>query len=449
MKKVLIISTHFAPDAHVGAKRIIKFCKYLPQYGWQPIVLTSDISDYHRLDETLLDQLPKDVEIHRVNRWHIFPQNDEREQPSSNISSDREKINYGLFRRIAGKLLHSVEFLDYRWIFPALMQCRKIIRRHNIDVIFSSSPNPDAHVVPLLLNGSNRIPWVCDFRDPWTKIYYFDHRFSYFYKKVHKFFELQVLRKVKIIIAAWPAMLHHSADPSMALTKGRLIYNGYDCEDFSGLNRGFTQNNHLVFTFVGTFGYHVQPEFLLKGLASFLEQYPTLKKLLRVRFIGEVKEWTEKIDLEKKMGNQVVELGINEIVDFVPFQSHREALKSMVDTDILLLIFGIHPENSEFNKNRVTAKVFEYIYAKRPIIALIAPHSEMARIINKCNAGYIVPYGDIELTVKILKQIWEDYDSGRLTKWNFNEEEIEKYDRRKQTKQLADIFNELVPEFCT
>ena len=92
MKKVLIISSHFAPDAHIGAKRITKFCKYLPQYGWQPIVLTSDISDYHRLDETLMDQLPKDVEIHRVKRWHIFPQNDECEQPSSKISSDREKM---------------------------------------------------------------------------------------------------------------------------------------------------------------------------------------------------------------------------------------------------------------------------------------------------------------------------------------------------------------------
>lgn len=68
MQKVLIISTHFAPDAHVGAKRITKFCKYLSQYSWKPIVLTTEKHDYYRIDESLLDELPEDVEIHRVKR---------------------------------------------------------------------------------------------------------------------------------------------------------------------------------------------------------------------------------------------------------------------------------------------------------------------------------------------------------------------------------------------
>ena len=451
MKKVLIISTHFAPDAHIGAKRITKFAKYLPEFGWQPIVLTSAISDYHRLDKTLMDQLPKDIEIHGVKRWHIFPQKNERKLPSTNFSSNREKIDYGLFRRIAGKLLHSVEFLDYRWIFSALIRCRKIMRRHNIDVIFSSSPNPEAHVVPLLLNESNRIPWICEFRDPWTRMYYFDRVFSYFEKRMHRFLELQVLKNANRIVAVSPLMLNGEQSANVALTKskGCLIYNGYDPEDFSGLHRCLAPNRPLEMAFIGTIGYQIQPEFFFVSLAHFLSHHKDHKKLLHIRIIGEVKEWTEKIDLDKKMRNEVIELGINEIVDFEPFQSHREALRSMLNADILVFILGIHPENPNFNNHRITAKVFEYLYAKRPIIAFIPRHSVVARIINECNSGYIVPYGDIEAAVRTLEQIWEDYESGKLSNWIFNDKEIAKYDRRKQTKQLANIFNELVPEFCT
>ena len=445
MKKVLIISTHFAPDAHVGAKRIIKFCKYLPQYGWQPIVLTSDISDYHRLDETLMDQLPEDLEIHRVKKWHIFPQNDEREQPSANFSSDRETIDYGLFRRIAGKLIHSVEFMDYSWLFPALIRCSKIIRRHNIDVIFSSSPNSEAHLVPLFLSINNRIDWVAEYRDPWTTQAFFDST-AFLKKKIQRFLELAVLKKVSNVIVVSKSLLNgiHSANRTITSIKGHLIYNGFDPEDFSHLFIKQTQNKQLEMSFVGTFGYHIQPGLLLKALANLIGQNPIYKKRLRLRFIGEVKEWNVEIDIDKKMRNAVIDLGISEIVKFIPFKSYCEALKSMLNTNVLIFIIGSDPDSPGVTDGRVTAKIFEYLYAKRPILALVPSQSEVARILKDCNAGYIVPYGDIELTVKILKQIWEDYDSGRLTKWNFNEKEIEKYDRRKQTKQLADIFNEVI-----
>ena len=234
-----------------------------------------------------------------------------------------------------------------------------------------------------------------------------------------------------------------SSNVDLTKSKGCLIYNGYDPNDFSDLNRSCSQNDRLIFSFVGTLGYHIQPEFLFKALASFLKQNPTLKKILRLRFVGEVKEWTEKIDIEKKIRNDIIEFGLNEIIDVVPFQSHREALQSMLDVDILIFILSIYPENPNYNNHRVTAKVFEYLYAKRPILALIPPHSEVSRILNECNSGYIVPYGDIEEAVRTLDQIWEDYKSGKLNNWKFNEKEISKYDRRKQTKQLSDIFNKV------
>lgn len=445
MKKVLIISTHFAPDAHVGAKRITKFCKYLPQYGWQPIVLTSAISDFHRVDETLMAQLPKELEIYRIKRWHIFLRSDQSGQPSSHSKSKREKKGYNIFRKMLGKALNSVEFLDYSWLFPALIQCYRLIRKYEIDIVFSSSPNPEAHVVPLLLGITRQTPWICEFRDPWTKCFRFGH-ISYLNKRVQLFLELQVLKNASHIVAAVPSLLNGalSADRAITISKGHLIYNGYDPEDFSDIDKNFLRNERLVMTFVGTFGYHVQPDFLFRALARFLDRYPVLKKRLKLRLVGEMKEWDVKIDIDKKIRNLVIELALKEVVEFVPFQSHRSALISMLNSDILLFFIAIEPESPVVTDARITAKIFEYLYAKRPILALIPPNGDAAKILKQCNAGYIVPYGDLPSAVETLEQIWKDYESGNLAKWHFNERKIAKYDRRKQTKQLANIFDSMM-----
>lgn len=445
MKKVLIISSHFAPDAHVGAKRITKFCKYLPEYGWHPIVLTSSISDYHRLDETMMDQLPKNLKIYRVKKWHLFPQNAGREQLSSQVSSKRKNNHYNLFRKILGRILFSVEFIDYSWFFPALIQCRQIVRHHDIDVVFSSSPSPEAPVVTLFLRLNEHVSLVCDFRDPWTKAFFFDS-ISYFKRRVQRFLELRVLKNASRIVAAWPAMLNgkQSTDLSITIPNGYCIYNGYDPEDFLGLEKKYKRKDRMIMTFVGTFGYHVQPNFLFRALRGFLDNYPLINDRIVIRLIHEVKEWNVNIDIEKKIVDDIIKLNLLETTELIPFKSHKNALRDMLRTDVLIYIQGIDPQKPDITNGRVQAKLFEYLYAKRPILAIIPSHSEVTRIMKECNAGYIVPYGDLESATKALEQIWGDYKSGKLGAWRFNDEEIAKYDRKKQTEQLADIFNEVV-----
>ena len=139
MKKVLIITTHFAPDIHVGAKRPIKFAKFLPEFGWKPIILTKETKYYHGIDETLNDDLPEKLGTYRVKEWNIVRYNQKKENTTS-IIGNIERNQNGI-HRFYSKLLHylsKVIVYDFSLILPAILLGHKIIKKGNIDLIFST-----------------------------------------------------------------------------------------------------------------------------------------------------------------------------------------------------------------------------------------------------------------------------------------------------------------------
>jgi len=443
LKKVLIISSHFAPDAHIGAKRITKFCRYLPQHGWQPIVLTSAISDYFKLDETMMDQLPEDFEVHRVNKCHIISHNNKTSQSSSNSKAKIGHNKSNLFRRILGKVFHSVEFLEFSWLFPAFIQCRQIIQNQNIDVIFSSSPNPESHVVALLLSFVKRIPFVCEYRDPWTNQPP-PYRKSILLEKVNIKIEKIILKRVnRIIIVSQLMRSYLSGNENNELEyKIREIYNGFDSEDFRNINviNDATDKNLFKINYVGTWGYSTSPMNFLAALNKLLIENESLNSQIRVNFIGGVKydpELRNRIYLYIKKNN------LEKVINWVEFIPHKEALRYLKSADVLLAVVGRSNKDTQFYKYRVLAKIFEYLYVRKPILFLGIPNGETARIIKECNSGEIVDPDNISCISDKIYDMYSAWKLGKL-KYNFNMREIEKYDRRKQTMQLANIFNSLL-----
>lgn len=406
MKKVLIITSHFAPDAHVGAKRPTKFAKFLPEYGWQAVVLTEEITAYHRIDGTMNDNLPSDLVINRVSRWRVL------------------------------RFLDYQRWVDYAfsWIAPAFLNALRVLRQEKIEVVFATAPSYEAHLVGLLLKVFTGKRWVCEYRDHWI----FSPEFAPKPKPIQALYQMltkAILRNADHLVVVSQTMreLFVQLD-STCRHKFSVIYNGYDEDDFVGLNSA-CQGDKMTITYLGTWGKAQTPEFFLRALAELLRKRRELRKRIRVNFVGEVK-WDPL--LEARMSRQIEEQGLRDVIHIIPFLQHREGLSLLRTSDVLFLM--VDPAHAQIGV--LTAKLYEYLYTGKPILALAPPGSEIAGIIERAKAGVIVSPEDVQDIEDAIYKMWELFQGGKLTS-TADPRVVAEFDRRKQTAALAEIFNNL------
>lgn len=441
MRKVLIITTHFAPDIHVGAKRPTKFTKFLPEYGWQPVVLTKEVQYYHGIDETLNEDLPPDMPIYRVRERHPF-----RAKGQGGRASVKDTGAVGL-DKLANRgwksdvmaLLDIVFFYDYSWLLPAFFTGLRLLRQQEISLILSTSPNPDAHIVGVLLKTLTGVKWVCEFRDPWMGVATSYQPRSVVEREVSKFLERLTLRKSDHIVTVGEIMKQYFARlvDDDCNDKIGVIYNGYDKEDLVGLGDVTKQDEKFVITYMGTWGHIRDPEFFLRALGSLLRKREYLRERIRVNFIGEVKF---DVDLATRIEQVISEENLGMVVHRVPFIPHKQGLSYLYASDVLLLVIGMPVGRPDVPDWMVTSKLFEYLCVRRPILALVPPDGEAARIIREANAGEIIAPTDIDRIEEKIYDMYKRFERGDLTS---NPTGIEKYDRRIQTGLLAGIFDKL------
>lgn len=443
MKKVLIITTHFAPDIHVGAKRPTKFAKFLPEYGWQPVVLTKGVEYYHGIDETLNEDLPPDLPIYRVREWHFFEDsksNWEAAIKDSGASGLHRRANRGWKSHVMS-LLDNVFFYDYSWLLPAFFTGLRLLRQQEISIIFSTSPDPQAHIVALLLKAWTGVKWVCEYRDPWTGLLTSYSPRSVVQREVDKCLEKLTLRKSDRIVTVGEVMKQDFARSAGedCNDKIRVIYNGYDQEDFIALDNVGKQDRFVI-TFLGTWGHLNTPHFFLKALGGLLRKNECLRERMWVNFIGEVKF---DADLAARIEQVISEENLRMVVHRIPFVTHKKGLSYLYASDVLLLVIGVDTGKPDATNWRVVAKLFEYLYVRKPILALVSPDGETAWIIRETNAGEIVAPTDIDRIEEKIYDMYKRFESGDLTS---NPVGIEKFDRRIQTGMLGEIFNFVVAE---
>ena len=412
-RKVLIITTHFAPDAHVSAKRVNKFCKFLIEFGWEPVVLTQPISASHRIDKSLDCDIPDEISIYR-------PQHLPKIRPL-----DYRILDY-----------------TYSWVLPAFWEGLRILRQQKIDLIFSTEPNYDANLIGLLLNLMANKKWVCEFRDPPLDS---TLKYSGRFLVAHVIF-------VKIV----KALLRH-ADHLITVSetlkkklarvfpkcreKTSVIYNGYDEDDFFDLDRCSDlvrrgKTHKMRITYIGTWGYYRTPEFFLQALENLLSTRRELLEKITVDFIGEV-----KLDhtLDKKILHSIKLKGLEGIVNMRHFMPHREALAELYKSDVLLLV-QMPPAAQE---GSLSSKLFEYLRAAKPILALVPHGSEIAAIVEDANAGIIASPTNVAEIENAILEMHGRFQEGKLEA-DFNKSVVEIFDRKKQVAGLSKIFNSLV-----
>lgn len=385
MKKVLFISYFFPPVGGGGAVRITKFAKYLEKFAWQPIVLTPQKTFYPIQDPSLLKELSKNVKIERIGYFEMAFFSNNRYWQSF--------LAYFLYPLV---LTPDRQIL---WLLPAFRRARKLIQKEKINIIFTSSPSYTDHLIALLLKKTLKIKWVADFRDEWSNNA--SMRFpTVLHRKIARFLEKKVIENADQIIGVSGPLTSYLGSLSKNKRKFLTITNGYDPDDFKN---NFTKKRSKNFQIV-----HSGALYGERKSDSFMEVIRELNiKEIEPVFIGQ----------DKRV-------------------SHSFAISQLKNADILLLLLATNDSPSI-----MTGKIFEYLAARRPILALAPKNTAAAKLIKRLNVGTVVDSQDKKALKKVILNFYQKW---RKNKLNIAKVNIEPYNRLNLTKKLAETFDKLV-----
>ncbi|MBK8944735.1 MAG: glycosyltransferase family 4 protein [Ignavibacteriae bacterium] len=427
MKKVLIITYYWPPAGGAGVQRVLKFAKYLPQFGWTPIILTVENPDCPVIDETLLNDIPTECKVYKTKSIEPFELYKTLTGKSKNykIPSDviTKSTNLSLTEKISKWLRINLFIPDAKigWKYFAVKEGLKIIRKEKVDLIFSTSPPHTVQLIANKLAKFTKLKWVADFRDPWMEIVHYQNlQRNFFTKLIDQNLEKKVLKNADSIITI--------SDDIVDLFKSKIgekkyfvIPNGFDETDFHKTEK--VKNNIFTIAYTGVITKTRVPFVFLSALKKFINE----DDITNIKFIIAGKTCSE-------FSNEVRKLNLENYVKEKGFLPHHESTNILQNADVLLLIIDDVPNNKGF----LTGKIFEYLGSKKPIYAVGPIDGNANEIIVKSDCGKMVDYKDEKNTYNLLKEMYDNWQNNSFN-YKYN---VEEYSRKNLTKKLSQIFDE-------
>ncbi len=372
-KRVLLIAFHFPPMSHSsGLQRPLSLARYLPACGWQPAVLTASPGAYDSVDPASVSTLPAELPVVRA--------------PA--LDAARHLAIRGWYPGWLG-----IPDRWSSWRFGAVAAGLAFIRRYKPDLIWSTYPLATAHLIGLALHRWTGLPWVADFRDPMVESidgewFPADARLRRARLRVEALVARHATAATFCTEAARLIYVERHAGSSRGRSTGQrseVIANGFDPEPFAAVEAEplvLQRVRGLTLVHSGTLypGPDRDPGAFLRALRALRER-GVLPANLRVilRATGFDETYRPRID----------ELGLGDCVELAPAVSYREALREMLEADGLLLFQG-HTSNPA-----VPAKVYEYLRARRPILALVDAAGETAGLLRRAGVGTLLPIDNV------------------------------------------------------
>lgn len=433
LKNILIITYHWPPAGGPGVQRVIKFVKYLYKFGWRPIVLTVEDGEYSAYDHSLHKELPEDCVVIRVNGWR--PETLYRKFVT--IKKDNtipvavlaDKSDQSI-KQVFAKWIRSNIFIPdakVGWILPAIKAARQVLVDYPIYAIFSSSPPPSVQLVAKRLSRIYKIPWIADFRDPWTTIHYYEHvHRAYLTRSIDEWLELSVLKSANYITCA------NYGDLKTLKSRwpyGRFKYlpNGYDESDFSKIELTFNKIKFII-THLGSIGEERTPTIFFRALKKLINSEHELRNDIIIEFIGNVNQRT--ID-------EVKYYGLYQNLSLINYLPHIEALQKASSASLLLLPLNKSRQTSHI----VPGKTFEYLRLQKPILCLGDSEGEVANILKSFKAGIAVKHDDEKSIYDYISNCYNDWKTNKIKKPSLYN--IQMFSRENLTKRLVELLNKL------
>jgi glycosyltransferase involved in cell wall biosynthesis len=412
---------------------VLKFVKYLPGFGWEPVVLTvKENASFPVRDESLQAEIPEGVTVVRTPLFEPYGFYRKLTGRSKGESLDIAANTDG--RNSPGEKfsewIRSTFFIpDARifWKHRAVREGMKIIHRHGIHAVLSSAPPYTCHLIGRDLKRRSGLPWAADFRDSWVDWLSAPSR-RLLSRKIDLAMEGSVLGEADRILHATRGVRADlfSRHPSLEEDKWEYLPNGYDSGDFSGPSPP-PRTDRFILTYTGSLYGKRNPRVLLEALDRMTAEKPGLKEKLLVRFVGRVHE-----SIAEEFGR------FGEMIETIPYVDHAQSIGLLRDSSALLLIVDDAPQSAGI----VTGKLYEYIGSGKPILAL-APAGEAADLVFSLGAGRVADPGDPDSVRRILERWIEAWQQGRFQEL-FHVRDSGKFDRRELTRQLAETLNRMM-----
>ncbi|MBC8315292.1 MAG: glycosyltransferase family 4 protein [Bacteroidetes bacterium] len=431
MKTALIITYYWPPSGGAGVQRWLKFVKYLRQCDWEPILYIPENPEYPEVDHSLEGDIPDNLTILKQPIWEPYDAYKRfigrKKDEKINAAFLSEKKQNPLLEKISVWTRGNFFIPDARkyWIKPSIKYLNQYLTEHPVDAIISTGPPHSMHLIAMQVSGKHQIPWLADFRDPWTNIdFYKDLKLTTCSDKKHRKLEKNVLKNASAVTVISNSM----ADDFNHIypRKYDVITNGYDPEDIPAESPPELDKKFSI-AHIGTLVSTRNPKTLWITLKKLISSQPDMANDLQIKLVGKI---------DHTVTNSLEKYGLTPFVKRIPYMSHDEVMICQRQSQVLLLIINNTPNAGMI----LTGKFFEYMAARRPILCIGPPDGDAAKILQQTHAGLLAGHDDIDTTEQHILTCYKRYKSGNL---EVDSREIEQYARKKLTEQLAGLLTRI------
>ncbi|MUV02893.1 glycosyltransferase [Flavobacterium rakeshii] len=426
MNKVLVITYYWPPAGGPGVQRWLKFVKYLPEYGIEPVVYVPKNPTYPLIDEELQKDVSYNTTILKNNiiepyGWASVFSKKNTKKISSGIIPDKKKQSalQKLMLWVRGNMF--IPDARVLWVRPSVSYLSNYLQGSGIDTIITTGPPHSLHLIGMELQKRFGVKWIADFRDPWTTIgYHKELRLSKSSQQRHKKMERDVLNTADSIIVTSPttkAEFEQLTDKPVT-----VITNGYDVE----LVAKEPLDEKFTLAHIGSFLSERNPKILWESLSELVSEDTEFKDKFELKLIGAVSQ---------EVLTSIEQHGLNDYVNNMGYVSHSEAVKQQRKSQVLLLVEIDSPDT----RCIIPGKLFEYMASERPVIGIGPQEADFADIIKTTNTGVFVEYTEKEKLKDTLKSYFAQYMGEGLKVHAIG---LQQYSRRNLTNQLANLLKQ-------
>ncbi|MDY6914727.1 MAG: hypothetical protein SVM86_00205 [Candidatus Cloacimonadota bacterium] len=420
MKKILLITYYWPPSGGPGVQRWLKFVKYLPQYGWQPTIITTKDGDYPAYDASLEADIPNTTKIIRTftpklsKLFSKISGNSSMPYGSLKISDEKRWLNKVL---IFIRLNFIVPDIRIIWNHFAYKAAYSRLLSSNFDLLVSTGPPHSTHLVAAKLVKKFRIKWLADFRDPWSNMGYIksSNRFA-LTEYLDKRLEKKVVKNSNVITAVSQKII----DDFNNKEKIKLLRNGFDEADFSQVTK--KQSSHFNINYFGSLTNDTDPTIIVEAINRLIKKGC---EKLALNFWGK-----HSLQIKEK----ILSLDTYNIIKFMGFLPHSKVLEEMVNSQLLLLIIN----KVKNNEGILTGKIFEYLGSKNPILGIGPERGEAAEILRETGFGEMFDYNDNSAIENYIENLFDNWKKGNT--WSPPHNSYLRYSRKQLTKKLVQII---------
>lgn len=423
--KVLVITYYFPPMGGSGVQRIVKFLKYFREFNWEATVLTISPKGYYFFDNQLLKEVEEmNIKIVRTNS---------KDPTQLLLNPKQNKLPNEFVRKLMNRISQVFFLPDNKrsWLKEAVKVGKKLLAEEHFDVIFATAPPFTVLRIGVELRKAFNVPLVVDYRDAWL-----ENEFSFYPTPIHKFIvkrmEYNVLKNSDKVIT-YTRLLKEDLLQKYKFLKFddvKIIPHGFDSDDFPKTFVSTKTKGKMRITYSGLFYEHRKAKYFIYAINKLFYEHPELANKIELCFVGHLGKHNERLIKKLKLTNSF---------NILNYLEHKEAVKYIVDSDILWFTLG------DIKKARLiaTAKVFEYFGTRKPILGLV-PEGAASNILNEYKAARVVHPKDIDGIKNAVLNFYDEYVANKLPVPD--EEFVKKFERRNLTYELVKEFQFLLAE---